>query len=90
MPILEAFSRKVSRIPPLSPVQAEYEHHPEQDPFKMAKEEKIDYLQRLAEAIKPQEKIVHSIIYAAFMRQENTMLIVKAPMLITPFIILFL
>jgi len=65
------FQKTKVEFPPLSPVQAEYEHHPEQDPFKMAKEEKIDYLQRLAEAIKPQEKIVHSIIYAAFMRQEK-------------------
>jgi TldD protein len=65
------FQKTKVEFPPLSPVQAEYEHHPEQDPFKMAKEEKIDYLQRLAEAIKPQEKIVHSVIYAAFMRQEK-------------------
>ncbi|MBW6514865.1 MAG: TldD/PmbA family protein [Candidatus Syntrophosphaera sp.] len=65
------FTRSKVTFPELHATQASYHHQPEIDPFKMDREEKISYLQKLAEAIKPAGKIVHSLVAAQFMRQEK-------------------
>ena len=59
------------RFQPLAPTVAEYHHQPQIDPFKMNQQEKMDYLSKLADSIKPQGKIVHSMVMAQFMKQEK-------------------
>jgi len=46
-------------------------HVPEINPFSMDQDEKMNLLSRLANKIKPQDKIVHSMLMAQFMRQEK-------------------
>lgn len=58
-------------FPALAPTVAEYHHQPKINPFTMAKEEKMDYLGKLALAIAPHGKIVHSYVSGEFMRQEK-------------------
>jgi TldD protein len=58
-------------FPELPATVAEYHFTPQIDPFRMDREEKISYLGKLADAIKPQDKIVHSYVAAQFMRQEK-------------------
>lgn len=65
------FTRQPVTFPALAPTQAAYHHLPEIDPFTLPKEEKIAYLGKLAEAIKPEGKIVHSIVMAQFLKQEK-------------------
>ncbi len=65
------FTRDKVQFPALPGTTAQYHHQPQIDPFKLPKEEKIEYLGRLADAIKPQGKIVHSMVSAQFMRQEK-------------------
>lgn len=65
------FIKNPVTFPAIKPTTAEYIHVPQIDPFKMDREEKISYLGKLAEAIKPQGKIVHSYVSAQFMRQER-------------------
>ncbi len=59
------------QFPALKATTAEYIHQPEINPFTMNREEKVSYLQKLAAAIAPQGKIVHSYVSAEFMRQER-------------------
>ncbi|HPB44134.1 MAG TPA: TldD/PmbA family protein [Candidatus Syntrophosphaera sp.] len=66
-----SFIRNRVEFPALPATRAEYHHQPEIDPFKMPKEEKTACLRGLAEAIKPQGKIVHSMVMGQFMRQEK-------------------
>ncbi len=65
------FTKEPVSFPALPPTQAEYHHSPRIDPFTMDKEEKIGYLGKLADAIKPAGKIVHSLVMAQFQRQEK-------------------
>lgn len=65
------FLKEKVTFPPLSPTVAEYRHVPEIDPFSMPKAEKMDFLMKLATAIKPTGKIVHSYVSAEFERQEK-------------------
>ncbi|MDD2210388.1 MAG: TldD/PmbA family protein [Candidatus Cloacimonetes bacterium] len=65
------FLKERVSFPALMPTIAEYFHQPQIDPFKMPKQEKIDFLQKLADAIKPQGKIVHSYVSAEFECQEK-------------------
>lgn len=65
------FTREPVTFPALPPLRASYHFQPEIDPFSMAKEEKIDFLGRLATRIKPQGKIVHSIVMAQFQKQQK-------------------
>lgn len=65
------FQKAPLSFPTLSPTFADYQHNPEIDPFAMSKEEKLDYLQKLAQMIKPEGKIVHSYVAAEFERQEK-------------------
>jgi TldD protein len=65
------FQKAKVSFPALQPTIAEYHHQPKINPFTMAREEKMDYLQNLAMAIKPQGKVVHSLVGAEFMRQEK-------------------
>ncbi len=65
------FTRNKVTFPALPPTQAEYHHQPQINPFALPKEEKTAYLQKLAQAIKPEGKIVHSMVSAQFMRQEK-------------------
>ena len=65
------FIRKPVTFPALKASVAEYHHTPEINPFTMDKEQKLSYLGKLAEMIKPQGKIVHSYVGGQFMRQEK-------------------
>lgn len=65
------FTRQKVEFPALPAINAEYIHQPKIDPFAMPKEEKTAFLGKLAEAIKPQGKIVHSVVSGQFMRQEK-------------------
>ena len=65
------FKNEVESFPALPATKAEYIFTPEIDPFKMDKEEKLDYLGKLATAIKPQGKIVYSMLVAVFKREEK-------------------
>lgn len=65
------FTKSPVTFPALKPTIASYHHTPEINPFTMDKAEKIDYLQKLATAIKPAGKIVNSSVTAQFMRQEK-------------------
>ncbi|MCB5255431.1 MAG: hypothetical protein LHW58_07305, partial [Candidatus Cloacimonetes bacterium] len=65
------FQKEKLTFPELPAVSGEYEYKPEIDPFAMPKAEKLDYLQRLATAIKPAGKIVHSYAAGQFERQEK-------------------
>jgi TldD protein len=65
------FQKEAVVFPALKPTIASYHHKPKQNPFEMAKEEKLDFLGGLATAIKPQNKIVHSYVGGEFMRQEK-------------------
>jgi TldD protein len=65
------FTKRKVTFPALPATQASYHYEPEINPFSMAKEEKIGFLQNLAEMIKPAGKIVHSVVGSQFMRQEK-------------------
>ncbi len=65
------FQKEAVQFPAIKPTIASYHHQPEQNPFAMEKEEKLDFLGKLATAIKPQNKIVHSYVGGEFMRQEK-------------------
>jgi TldD protein len=65
------FQKEKVVFPPLPSTIAEYHHHPKINPFSMAREEKMDYLGKLATAIAPTGKIVHSYVSGEFMRQEK-------------------
>jgi TldD protein len=65
------FQKEKVSFPALPACYGEYQHQPEIDPFAMPKPEKLDYLEKLANAIKPQGKIVHSHVAAQFERQEK-------------------
>lgn len=65
------FQKEKLSFPALAASTGEYIHHPEIDPFSMLKAEKLDYLSKLAQAIKPQGKVVHSYVMAEFERQEK-------------------
>lgn len=56
---------------PLKPTIAEYHHMPKINPFSMNQDEKMDFLGSLATKIKPDGKIVHSMVMAEFTRQEK-------------------
>lgn len=66
-----AFIREPVQFKQLNPTVAEYHHQPKINPFTMDQEEKMTFLSRLADKIKPQGKIVHSMVMAQFMRQEK-------------------
>ncbi|MDD4309386.1 MAG: TldD/PmbA family protein [Candidatus Cloacimonetes bacterium] len=66
-----AFLKNKVSFPALQPTVAEFHHQPKINAFAMPKEEKMDYLRNLAEAIKPAGKIVHSIVGGEFTRQEK-------------------
>ncbi len=55
----------------LKPTIAEYHHQPRINPFTMDQNEKMDLLSGLATKIKPDGKIVHSMVMAQFMHQEK-------------------
>ncbi len=65
------FSKEKVSFPALKPTLANYHHQPEINPFSMDKEEKIAFIGKLADAIKPAGKIVHSYVGGQFMRQEK-------------------
>jgi len=65
------FQKEKLSFPALPAASGEYIHTPRIDPFTMPKEEKLDYLSKLAQAIIPQGKIVHSYIMGEFERQEK-------------------
>jgi len=65
------FTKEPVNFKPLSPTIAEYAFQPKINPFDMAQEEKLGFVAALADAIKPQGKIVHSMVSAQFMRQEK-------------------
>ncbi|MBP7195525.1 MAG: TldD/PmbA family protein [Candidatus Cloacimonetes bacterium] len=65
------FIKDPVRFPMLPATIADYHFEPEIDPFLMDRAEKLEYLGRLASAIKPQGKIVHSFVAAQFQRQEK-------------------
>lgn len=66
-----AFQKKKLSFPALGATQGEYAFTPEIDPFTMDREEKLDFLSRLADSIKPQGKIVYSGVSANFEKQEK-------------------
>lgn len=66
-----AFKKHEESFPALPATRAQYIFKPQIDPFKMDKEEKLAYLAKLATAIKPQGKIVYSMLSAQFQRQEK-------------------
>lgn len=65
------FQKEKVTFPALPAAFGEYQHIPEIDPFALPKAEKLGYLKNLAEAIKPQAQIVHSLVSAQFERQEK-------------------
>jgi len=65
------FLQKPVQFPAMKPTVAEYIHQPKINPFTMNRDEKVGYLQNLAQAIAPQGKIVHSYVSGEFMRQER-------------------
>jgi TldD protein len=65
------FQKEKLSFPPLPASICEYIHQPQIDPFTMSKADKMDYLNKLANAIKPAGKIVHSYVMAEFERQEK-------------------
>ncbi|MDD3577755.1 MAG: TldD/PmbA family protein [Candidatus Cloacimonetes bacterium] len=65
------FQKEKLSFPPLPASTFEYIHQPQIDPFTMSKADKMDYLNKLANAIKPAGKIVHSYVMAEFERQEK-------------------
>ena len=65
------FTKAKVTFPALPPTIAEYHHQPQINPFTMDKEEKIAFIGKLADAIKPSGKIVFSYVGGQFMRQEK-------------------
>jgi len=65
------FIKSPVRFDPLPATVSTFHHKPEIDPFKMDKAEKLDYLGKLATALKPCDKIVFSTVFARFFRQEK-------------------
>ncbi len=65
------FSQKSVSFDPIPATVSEFHHRPKIDPFRMDKAEKLDYLGKLATAIKPQDRIVFSSVTARFFRQEK-------------------
>ncbi|PKN73465.1 MAG: hypothetical protein CVU50_01745 [Candidatus Cloacimonetes bacterium HGW-Cloacimonetes-3] len=65
------FLKEKVAFPSLPATIAEYHHQPKINPFTMPREEKMDYLGKLATAIAPIGKIVHSYVAAEFVRQEK-------------------
>lgn len=65
------FTRDPVIFPALPATIADYHHQPKINPFAMDKGEKIEYLGRLAQTIRPQDKIVFSNVMAVFHRQEK-------------------
>lgn len=65
------FQKEKLSFPALKASTGEYIHHPEIDPFTMSKAEKLDYLSKVANLIKPQGQVVHSYLMAEFERQEK-------------------
>jgi TldD protein len=56
---------------PLGPTISDEVYLPKINPFKMPIDEKLAYLQKLAESIKPDGNIVHSYCYGVFFHQEK-------------------
>ncbi|MCD6579915.1 TldD/PmbA family protein [bacterium] len=56
---------------PQKPFVGEYIFVPEKDPFKMDLFEKIEYMQKIAKNMVGREKIVHSMLFAHFYKQEK-------------------
>jgi len=65
------FQKEKVEFPALPASSGEYIHKPKINPFTMPKEQKLEYLSKLAQSIKPQGKIVHSYIYTQFEKQEK-------------------
>ncbi|MBM4403113.1 MAG: TldD/PmbA family protein [Candidatus Cloacimonetes bacterium] len=65
------FVNKPVTFDPLPATISEFHHRPEIDPFRMDKAEKLDYLGKLAQTIKPKDQIVFSSVSASFVRQEK-------------------
>ena len=65
------FLKEKVSFPSLPATIAEYHHQPKINPFTMPREEKMDYLGKLATSIAPKGKIVHSYVEGEFMRQEK-------------------
>ena len=66
------FQKEKLSFPALPAASGEYIHTPQIDPFTMPKEEKLDYLSKLAQAIIPQGKIVHSYVMGEFERARKS------------------
>ncbi len=65
------FIQKPVTFMPIEPTLADEVFLPKLNPFKMDNEEKLSYLKRIAEKIKPDGKIVHSYVYGVFFHQEK-------------------
>lgn len=65
------FQKEKLSFPALPPSSGEHIFQPRIDPFTMSKAEKMDYLGKLAKAIIPQGKVVHSFVMAEFEKQEK-------------------
>lgn len=65
------FIRQPVVLNPLQPTVEDASFLPRINPFTMPTEEKLAYLQNLAQKIKPQGKIVHSYCYGVFFHQEK-------------------
>lgn len=65
------FIKSPVTLQPIKPTVEDKTYIPEINPFTMPTEEKLAYLQNLAQKIKPQDKIVHSYCYGVFFHQEK-------------------
>jgi TldD protein len=58
-------------LKPIPPTRKDTSYLPGINPFTMQTEEKLAYLQNLAQKIKPHDKIVHSYCYGTFFHQDK-------------------
>lgn len=65
------FIKEPVSFKPLKPTIADEVYLPKMNPFKMQNEEKLSYLKRISDRIKPDGKIVHSYAYGVFFHQEK-------------------
>jgi TldD protein len=66
------FIKEPAFYQPMQPTVANEAHIPRLNPFSMPTDEKLSYLKKISELIKPQGKIVHSYNYGVFFHQEKT------------------
>jgi TldD protein len=66
------FIKKPVTYQPIKPTVEDRIFYPKENPFAMDLSEKLGYLQKISDLIKPQDKIVYSYNYGVFFHQEKT------------------